>query len=308
MNKTYKSIWNEALGTYVAAAEVASSGGRKTSSTRKARRAPLRSMLGQMALEPRIVFDAALPATVVDFQNDAYHALPDTMDMEVAVAEVDPLPPLAVAYQAQEQEGAPVGLAPETGHASDVGNDESGDTELLAVEEPQRQEIIFVDGAVPDLADFIESHPGEVIFLDPHRDGMEQIAEALRGRTGVTAIHILSHAEAGQVRLGSSLLTADSILGEHADEMAVIRAALAAEADILLYGCDIAGTEDGLAFVRALADATGADVAASIDTTGSAELGGNWVLEVQHGQIDAETLAITAWHGLLAQNNTGAWT
>ena len=38
MNKAHKSIWNENLGTYVAASEAVASGGSKTSSTRKARR------------------------------------------------------------------------------------------------------------------------------------------------------------------------------------------------------------------------------------------------------------------------------
>ena len=33
----------------------------------------------------------------------------------------------------------------------------------------------------------------EVIMLDGGRDGMEQIASALSGRTGIDAIHIISH-------------------------------------------------------------------------------------------------------------------
>ena len=70
MNKSYKSIWNESLGTYVAASEVAVSGGRKVSSARKSRRAPERAVSSQLALEQRIVFDAALPATVIETNTD----------------------------------------------------------------------------------------------------------------------------------------------------------------------------------------------------------------------------------------------
>ena len=70
MNKSYKSIWNESLGTYVAASEIATSGGRKVSSARKARRAPERAMSSQIALEQRIVFDAALPVLVIDASVD----------------------------------------------------------------------------------------------------------------------------------------------------------------------------------------------------------------------------------------------
>ena len=70
MNKSYKSIWNETLGTYVAASEVATSGGRRVSSGRKARRAPERALSSQIVLEQRIVFDAALPATVLDVATE----------------------------------------------------------------------------------------------------------------------------------------------------------------------------------------------------------------------------------------------
>ena len=70
MNKSYKSIWNETLGTYVAAAETSTSSGRKVSSARKSRRAPERAHSSQIALEQRIVFDAAMPATVIEAQAD----------------------------------------------------------------------------------------------------------------------------------------------------------------------------------------------------------------------------------------------
>ena len=60
MNKAHKSIWNESLGTYVAASEAVASGGSKTSSTRKARHHLGRSPTQRLALEPRIVFDGAM--------------------------------------------------------------------------------------------------------------------------------------------------------------------------------------------------------------------------------------------------------
>lgn len=71
MNKSYKSIWNESLGTYVAAAETAVSGGRRVSSGRRARRMPARAGGGFIALEQRIVFDAAVGATVAEVHSDA---------------------------------------------------------------------------------------------------------------------------------------------------------------------------------------------------------------------------------------------
>ena len=86
MNKSYKSVWNESLGAYVAVAEGVSAGGRKSSTTRKARRAPARAHVSQMPLEQRIVFDAALPATVVDVQSEASSPPPPAVDLPAADA------------------------------------------------------------------------------------------------------------------------------------------------------------------------------------------------------------------------------
>jgi hypothetical protein len=64
-------------------------------------------------------------------------------------------------------------------------------------------------------------------------------------------------------------------------------AALSADADILLYGCNVGADAAGKAFVNLLAQATGADVAASDDLTGNAALGGDWDLEVKTGAIES---------------------
>jgi hypothetical protein len=62
---------------------------------------------------------------------------------------------------------------------------------------------------------------------------------------------------------------------------------LSDDADILLYGCDVAQGTIGQSFVQQLAQLTGADIAASDNRTGNAALGGNWTLEVNIGHVDA---------------------
>ena len=98
--------------------------------------------------------------------------------------------------------------------------------------------------------------------------------------------------------------------GRHADDLAVIKAALSDDADILLYGCDIAQDTAGKDFVRELAERTGADVAASDDATGHADFDADWDLEVYSGTIDVRPvmspLGVAAWHGTLA-NQTLVW-
>ena len=60
--------------------------------------------------------------------------------------------------------------------------------------------------------------------------------------------------------------------------------------DILLYGCDVAANAHGQKLVEEIHELTGADVAASTDETGSAALGGNWVLEFTAASLMGQCL------------------
>ena len=61
--------------------------------------------------------------------------------------------------------------------------------------------------------------------------------------------------------------------------------ALSKTGDLLLYGCNVAKGDDGLAFINTLSALTGADVAASNDITGKL---GDWVFEATTGQINTD--------------------
>ena len=88
--------------------------------------------------------------------------------------------------------------------------------------------------------------------------------------------------------------------------------ALKANADILLYGCNVAQTEQGKAFVKRLSQLTKANVAASTTPTGNAKLGGNWNLEFIIGKIQAALAfspAVTAaYSGILGDGLGGVGT
>ncbi|MDR4459690.1 MAG: DUF4347 domain-containing protein [Nitrospirales bacterium] len=49
----------------------------------------------------------------------------------------------------------------------------------------------------------------ELILLDSHRDGIEQIVEALKGRTDTEAIHLISHGHQALPLLETGHLTVD---------------------------------------------------------------------------------------------------
>ncbi len=167
----------------------------------------------------------------------------------------------------------------------------------------QGTEILFVDSSVPGLERMLSGLPTEVHRLDSQAEGVAQIAEVLSGRQGITTIHLFTHGAAGQVMLGQTVLTRENI-DNYALEWNTIRAALAPGADLLLYGCDVAAGEGGEAFVNRLATVTGADVAASINATGSNRLGGDWLLEYTTGSIEATLPAVpllAEYEGILAQ-------
>jgi len=169
--------------------------------------------------------------------------------------------------------------------------------------------IVFVEANVADYQSLLAGlAPGtEVHVLDAGQDGLARMAQVLAGRSGIDALHIVSHGKEGAVSLGSVELNSET-LAARAGELATIRAALAPDADILLYGCDVGAGTAGASFVEELARATGADVAASTNATGSAALGGDWLLERTTGTIEAAAPlsldALRDYRSILATNGT----
>ena len=164
------------------------------------------------------------------------------------------------------------------------------------------QEIVFIDARTPDFAQLVEDIAAqsgrqlEVVMLDAERNGVDQISEALAGRENVAALHIIGHGGDGVVQLGNTLVTADSLQGQP-QQVEAWSQALAVDADILLYGCDVAATAQGKLLVDTLARLTGADVTASEDATGHESLGGDWKLEYATGAIETAVAPILAAQG-----------
>ncbi|QEF97024.1 hypothetical protein Mal15_10540 [Stieleria maiorica] len=176
--------------------------------------------------------------------------------------------------------------------AESVAADSSADV-ASADEQHTSREIVLVDQTAEDyqqlLAD-LQSERGdgrsfEVILLDGHSDGIDQISRALAQYDDVDAIHLVTHGTAGRLKLGNTWLSLDN-LNEHADAIALWGDSLGDGADLLIYGCDLAADEDGRTLSTSLASLTGADVAASDDNTGYAIFGGDWDLEYSTGAIE----------------------
>jgi hypothetical protein len=242
-------------------------------------------------LEPRLLFSADLPGVLAQ--------------SGLLGGEADSSPPAIVALMDAPAVGAT------------IGNQEQKPTEDgFVLNQPRAgatatKELVFVDAGAPNYQQLIndllkaqaEGRPIEVVVLESGRDGIEQITEAIEERRDVAAVHIVSHGSDGSLTLGNSKLDAYNV-ERYRDALKAWQASLTEEADLLIYGCDFAGSAQGREMVEVLSTLTGADVAASTDKTGIADRGGDWELEYQAGDIETG-IAFSSelqqnWEGTLA--------
>ncbi|SDZ63593.1 Ig-like domain-containing protein [Pseudomonas sp. NFIX28] len=211
-----------------------------------------------MPLEPRMLFDGAVAATVADA------AQPDN--------------PVAT----------DVAKTPTAADQPSVSQDTHGQADAPAAATPPAipgLTVVFVDSRVKDADSLLQGMaPGtQVVQLGANQDGLQQIADYLDQHQGVSSVQIIAHGNAGDLWLGNSYLSADNVQTRDT-VLADIGQDMNAGGDILIYGCYTAEGERGLGFIDSLAQLTGRDVAASSDRTG---LGGDWELEIATGTIES---------------------
>ncbi len=154
------------------------------------------------------------------------------------------------------------------------------------------QELVVINSSVQDRDQIIDALGAnqEVLVLEPGKDAMQQINDYLdvSGKE-YSAIHIVSHGNTGYITLAgarfdsSNFAAADwTAIGEH----------LTDGGDILFYGCNLAENQAGQDFIAMVADASGADVAASTDATG---ISGNWTLEYQVGVLETTAISVSGY-------------
>ncbi len=229
-----------------------------------------------MALEPRILFDAALPAAAAEVQRFAESGPPAEDASAPATAGSDRSP------ANQPAQGKATQQIPQA-----------------------NKDLIFVDQGVGDWQSLLAQLPtgSEIVVLDPAGEPLARIADELEQRGGgFAALHLFSHGAAGRLELAGGQIDV-ARMGGAAAELTRIGEQLSPDADLLLYGCSVAAGDGGRQFIAALAAATGADVAASVDGTGAARLGGNWLLEAGTGAIEVRPLSLSAFGGLLSDTS-----
>ncbi|MGE7993776.1 Ig-like domain-containing protein [Pseudomonas sp. NPDC089554] len=217
------------------------------------------------ALEPRMMFDASV-AVVADQGAQAVEAAKAATGKDTSAAPPDTSNPKDVAAAHDAAPGTAAAPAATAG-----------------------REVVFIDSAVSDYQKLIAGLPEgvEVVVLDNSKDGFKQIADYLAGRTDVSSIDIISHGDKGYVYLAGNAIWGNQ-LASHAADLARIGDSLVAGGDIRFFACNTGAGDSGQAFVNEVARLTGADVAASSDSTGN-RASENWALETVAGIVASGT-------------------
>ncbi|MGD1903076.1 MAG: DUF4347 domain-containing protein, partial [Geitlerinemataceae cyanobacterium] len=122
------------------------------------------------------------------------------------------------------------------------------------------------------------------LTVDRDRDGIERIAQFLAQRHApIASLHLVAHGSVDRLALGKTPLDLTT-LPRYAPAIARWREWLTDDAEIILYGCNIAASSEALP--RAIHQLTGARVAASSTPVGASDRGGNWDLDVRIGDRD----------------------
>ncbi|MNK23528.1 hypothetical protein D3C87_418220 [compost metagenome] len=153
-------------------------------------------------------------------------------------------------------------------------------------------ELLIVDQNIKDYRQFSRlMKPGVALVEIPQGvDGFTFMLKSLAKYQHLKAVHLFSHANAGELLLGNTLVDSKT-LGNHAAFAKVVNGAVKTGGDFLLYGCELGKGEKGDEFLQIIKGKTHVDVAASSNLTGNVAFKGDWELEVKKGNIEAKPLA-----------------
>ena len=134
-----------------------------------------------LALEPRFMYDAAGASTAAAVAT---------------AAESQPVPEHNAGEAAEQKNTSDAPSHQQEPTVADVGPFGSKaeahlDAAAHADTAAPITEIIFVDASLPDIGSIAVRSGVEVVVLDPSKDGISQVNEALAGRADIAAIHFV---------------------------------------------------------------------------------------------------------------------
>ncbi|MEM8637610.1 MAG: CHAT domain-containing protein [Cyanobacteria bacterium P01_G01_bin.54] len=286
--------------------------------------------LGQIAAPGGVATVAAVPGERRVQLAQPGNLLHLEVTQDVLAEGINPLTLPALLATAPNNLGEKVVAAP-LGNVSVEGEITAAQIDLYATGQvtPSDPDLIQGDtrvvrfsetGENPDQAIFIDAradHPNDLLYgaaagtvsqiIEKDEKGIAVISEQLAVISDsvgeLASVAIVAEGNDGNFWLGNQWIRNENI-ADYAAQLQTWRAALTESADLLLYSCFTALSETGEALVASLANLTGADVAASVNATSSANYGGDWVLEKNTGSIEASnpfmTDTLAHWDGKLA--------
>lgn len=140
-----------------------------------------------MSLEPRMLFDGAVAATVADAAQPDSHPTADAAKTPTADHPVASKDTHGQADATPAAAATPVAVPGQT--------------------------VVFVDSRVKDSDSLLKGvAPGtQVVQLDGSKDGLQQIADYLGSHQGISTVEIIAHGNTGDLWLGSTYLSADNV-------------------------------------------------------------------------------------------------
>ena len=170
----------------------------------------------------------------------------------------------------------------------------TADEIAAAIAEGTRHELVIVSDNVKDAKVIIDglAEGTEVLTLDRNSDVLDQINEYLdKSDVKYDAIHLVTHGGDGFLLINNNIIDMESLEADPAS-WAAIGEHITEDGDMLLYGCNVAQTEEGKAFANQLASLTGADIAASIDSVGGSY---GWELEYVTAAVSTPVLTVNGY-------------
>ena len=131
-----------------------------------------------------------------------------------------------------------------------------------------------------------------MVFISQSADLIEPMAPYPAHRSEIEALHVASPDAVGGLRLGDPV-PGVSALPDGADQLRAPTDALSANAEVRLFGSDVATAEAGVRFGNELAQLMGADVAGASDFLRHHARGADSVLESVSSMIATEPLTLS---------------
>ncbi|MGK7910190.1 MAG: DUF4347 domain-containing protein, partial [Synechococcus sp.] len=172
-----------------------------------------------------------------------------------------------------------------------------GILQALASPSSAPQSLIIVDPSVDWYEMLLDGVLDETqaFVLDDKEDAIAQITALLRTHQPISELHLVSHGAPGQLQF-SNVVLSDANLNRYSTQLQQWQTYFAENAQLVLYGCEVALGQTGQNFLQQLSHLTGlSSIAANSQPTGNKARGGTWSLSnfQPFGKTSASAAAVS---------------